>query len=176
MGESVVKSIQKHKKYVVLQLQRWTSMNIEQELTEKVKEAVQVLYSVTLPSIEFQPTRKDFEGDITLVIFPMLRHVKGNPVAIGTAIGDYLKTHVKEVSDVNVIKGFLNIVISDDYYLKAFSGIQKDSDFGLQKVKEEEAVLVEYSSPNTNKPLHLGHIRNNLLGYSVAEILKASGK
>ncbi len=176
MGESVVKSIQKHKKYVVLQLQRRTSMNIEQELTEKVKEAVQALYNVTLPGIEFQPTRKDFEGDITLVIFPMLRYVKGNPVTIGTAIGDYLKTHVKEVSGVNVIKGFLNIVISDAYYLKAFSGIQKQSDFGLQKVTEEEAVLVEYSSPNTNKPLHLGHIRNNLLGYSVAEILKASGK
>ncbi len=151
-------------------------MNIEHVLTLKVKEAVQDLYGVELPSVEFQPTRKDFEGDITVVIFPMLRVVKGNPEKIGTAIGDYLIKEVAEVAEFNVIKGFLNITISNSYYLDAFTVIQANEQFGIQQEKEEGAVLVEYSSPNTNKPLHLGHIRNNLLGYSVAEILKASGK
>ncbi len=151
-------------------------MNIEQVLTSKVKEAVRDLYGVELPSVEFQPTRKDFEGDITVVIFPMLRVVKGNPEKIGMAIGDYLIKEVDEVAQFNVIKGFLNISINNSYYLDAFSVIQANEQFGIQQVKEEGAVMVEYSSPNTNKPLHLGHIRNNLLGYSVAEILKASGK
>ena len=151
-------------------------MNIEQVLTSKVKEAIQDLYAVELPSVEFQPTRKDFEGDITVVIFPMLRVVKGNPEKIGTAIGDYLTKEVAEVAAFNVIKGFLNITISNSYYLEAFAEIRAAVHYGICQEKEEGAVMVEYSSPNTNKPLHLGHIRNNLLGYSVAEILKASGK
>ncbi len=151
-------------------------MNIEQVLTSKVKEAIQDLYGVELPSVEFQPTRKDFEGDITVVIFPMLRVVKGNPEKIGTAIGDYLLKEVGEVAEFNVIKGFLNITISNTYYLEAFAEIWSTEHYGIRQEKEEGAVMVEYSSPNTNKPLHLGHIRNNLLGYSVAEILKASGK
>ncbi len=151
-------------------------MNIQNVLAQKVKEAVNSLYKVDLSSVEFQPTRKDFKGDITVVIFPMLRFVKGNPVQIGTAIGEYLKEHVDEVSDVNVIKGFLNIVINDDYYLKVFDEIRTQTAYGSQPLVKKGAVMVEYSSPNTNKPLHLGHIRNNLLGYSLAEILKASGK
>lgn len=151
-------------------------MNIEQVLTSKVKEAIQDLYGVELPSVEFQPTRKDFEGDITVVIFPMLRVVKGNPEKIGTAIGDYLLNEVAEVAAFNVIKGFLNITISNSYYLEAFAEIRSAVHYGIRQEKDEGAVMVEYSSPNTNKPLHLGHIRNNLLGYSVAEILKASGK
>ncbi len=151
-------------------------MNIEQVLTSKVKEAVKDLYGVELPSVEFQPTRKDFEGDITAVIFPMLRFVKGNPEKIGAAIGDYLIKEVAEVAQFNVIKGFLNITINNTYYLKAFAQIRSTKHYGIRQEKEEGAVMVEYSSPNTNKPLHLGHIRNNLLGYSVAEILKASGK
>ena len=151
-------------------------MNIEQVLTSKVKEAIQDLYGVELPSVEFQPTRKDFEGDITVVIFPMLRVVKGNPEKIGTAIGDYLTKEVAEVAAFNVIKGFLNITISNSYYLEAFAEIRSAEHYGKRLEKKEGAVMVEYSSPNTNKPLHLGHIRNNLLGYSVAEILKASGK
>ena len=151
-------------------------MNIEQVLTAKVKEAVKDLYGVALPSVEFQPTRKDFEGDITVVIFPMLRFVKGNPEKIGESIGDYLIKEVAEVAEFNVIKGFLNITISNSYYLKAFAQVSSTGHYGIREEKEEGAVMVEYSSPNTNKPLHLGHIRNNLLGYSVAEILKASGK
>ncbi len=151
-------------------------MSLQNDLTQKVIEAVKQLYQVDLPTVEFQPTRKDFEGDITVVVFPMLRHVKGNPVQIGTQIGDYLIENVDEVSKYNVVKGFLNIVIEDSYYLNFFNAISDENDFGYVKSQSDDAVMVEYSSPNTNKPLHLGHIRNNLLGYSVAEILKASGK
>lgn len=150
-------------------------MTIEKILEAIVKEAVQATYGVELISVEFQPTRKDFEGDITVVVFPMLRQVKGNPVQIGEQIGAYLEKEVDAVAGYNVVKGFLNIVISDGYYLDFFNTVKDKADFGLAPTSNE-AVMVEYSSPNTNKPLHLGHIRNNLLGYSVAEILKASGK
>ncbi len=150
-------------------------MNIQEVLSTEVKKGISELYEITLPSVEFQPTRKDFEGDITIVVFPMLRHVKGNPVQIGEQIGAYLKEHVDAVSGYNVIKGFLNIVISDSFYLSYFDTIRTDGGFGMVSATDD-AIMVEYSSPNTNKPLHLGHIRNNLLGYSVAEILKASGR
>ncbi|PIB28166.1 arginine--tRNA ligase [Maribacter sp. 4G9] len=150
-------------------------MNIQVVLEAKVKEAILSHYGVALESVEFQPTRKDFEGDITVVVFPMLRQVKGNPVLIGQQIGSYLETEVEEVAGFNVVKGFLNIVISDSYYLNFFNEVKQDAHFGLVPASNE-AIMVEYSSPNTNKPLHLGHIRNNLLGYSVAEILKAAGK
>ncbi len=150
-------------------------MNIQKVLDEKVKEAVSAIYGIALPTVEFQPTRKDFEGDVTVVVFPMLRHVKGNPVQIGEQIGTYLKKEVSEVSGFNVVKGFLNISISDSFYLSFFNKVKDNDEFGLIAV-QDDAVMVEYSSPNTNKPLHLGHVRNNLLGYSVAEILKASGK
>ncbi|MEH6511793.1 MAG: arginine--tRNA ligase [Maribacter arcticus] len=150
-------------------------MNIQEVLSQKVKEAVQSIYSKELPSVEFQPTRKDFEGDITIVVFPMLRVVKGNPVQIGEQLGAYLQEHVEEVLGYNVIKGFLNIIIDDVFYLNFFNAIKETPHFGFVE-ESKDAVMVEYSSPNTNKPLHLGHIRNNLLGYSVAEILKASGK
>ena len=151
-------------------------MNIEEVLTAKVKEAVSDIYQVAIPSVEFQPTRKDFQGDITAVIFPMLRYIKGNPELIGNQIGAYLKEHLAEVSDYNVIKGFLNIVIDNSYYLDFFNEIIASPAYGFASINDKNAVMVEYSSPNTNKPLHLGHIRNNLLGYSVAEILKAAGK
>ena len=150
-------------------------MNIQEVLSDKVKEAVKSIFDKELPNVEFQPTRKDFEGDITIVVFPMLRVVKGNPVQIGEQIGSYLQEHVEAVAGFNVIKGFLNIVIDDSYYLNFFNSITSIEHYGYVK-ESDDAVMVEYSSPNTNKPLHLGHIRNNLLGYSVAEILKASGK
>ncbi|WP_318342986.1 arginine--tRNA ligase [Flagellimonas baculiformis] len=151
-------------------------MSLQNDLTQKVIEAVKQLYQVDLPTVEFQPTRKDFEGDITVVVFPMLRYVKGNPAQIAAQIGDYLQEHVAEVTKCNVVQGFLNIVIADSYYLNFFNSIKDEADFGYVKSTSNDAIMVEYSSPNTNKPLHLGHIRNNLLGYSVAEILKASGK
>ncbi|WP_339337664.1 MULTISPECIES: arginine--tRNA ligase [unclassified Croceitalea] len=150
-------------------------MELQKVLEHKVQEAVTAIFSADLPTVEFQPTRKDFEGDITVVVFPMLRVVKGNPVQIGTQIGEYLVKNVDEVSKFNVVKGFLNLVIADSYYLDFFKSIAGDTSYGYAKAGSKDAVMVEYSSPNTNKPLHLGHIRNNLLGYSVAEILKAAG-
>ena len=150
-------------------------MNIQEVIQTKVIEAVASIYNITLPAVEFQPTRKDFEGDITLVVFPMLRYIKGNPEQIGIQLGTYLEKELNEVQGFNVIKGFLNLVISDSYYSIFFDSIKDDDSYGRKQEEESNAVLVEYSSPNTNKPLHLGHIRNNLLGYSVAEILKANG-
>lgn len=152
-------------------------MSLQETLSNDVKQAVKSNFNVELESVEFQATRKEFAGDITVVVFPMLRFVKGNPVQIGETIGNYLVEHVDNVKAFNVVKGFLNIEISDSYYIDFFNGIKADGAFGLvQPNLDEKAIMVEYSSPNTNKPLHLGHIRNNLLGYSVAEILKASGK
>jgi arginyl-tRNA synthetase len=150
-------------------------MNVQDVLAAQVKEAVSNIFNVTLETVEFQPTRKDFEGDITLVTFPMLRQIKTSPVKLGEAIGDYLVAHNQEIEKFNVVQGFLNIVLADAYYLNFFGKVKDDPDFGKAAVGEE-SIMVEYSSPNTNKPLHLGHIRNNLLGYSVSEILKASGK
>ncbi|TQI69856.1 arginyl-tRNA synthetase [Gramella sp. Hel_I_59] len=151
-------------------------MTIEQILAAKVNEAVTKHYEVEAPTIEFQPTRKDFEGDITLVVFPMLKQIKTNPAQLAENIGSYLKAEVTEVADYNVVKGFLNIVISDAHYINFFNEIRDRSDFGvLLPQSDASGIMIEYSSPNTNKPLHLGHIRNNLLGFSVAEILKAAG-
>lgn len=150
-------------------------MSLQQTLTTYVKNAIESLFQAKLEEVEFQATRKEFEGDITVVVFPMLRVVKGNPVQIGTQIGEYLVANVTEVTAFNVVKGFLNLVISDAHYLNFFKGISGDAQFG-NKAPDGSAVMVEYSSPNTNKPLHLGHVRNVLLGYSVAEILKAAGK
>jgi len=152
-------------------------MTLSQILTPQIQKAVQVIFDITIEKAEFQVTRKDFEGDITMVIFPLLKIIKGNPVEIGTKIGEYLTANVAEVQKFNVVAGFLNIVISDDYYFKFFNEIMNNKSYGfVSAVANEKAVMVEYSSPNTNKPLHLGHVRNNLLGYSVAEIIKASGK
>jgi len=150
---------------------------MQNSLEIAVKKGFQEIYNVTIKSVEFQTTKKDFEGDITIVIFAFLRFVKGNPLEIGTKIGEYLKENIEQVSDFNVVKGFLNLIITDSYFTESFNTIYKTKNFGFVTPKaNEKAVMVEYSSPNTNKPLHLGHIRNNLLGYSVAEIMKASGK
>ena len=151
-------------------------MTIQDTLADKVKEAVKHLHNIELENVEFQATRKEFEGDVTVVVFPMLRQVKTNPVQLGEAIGKYLEENVEEVAGFNVVKGFLNIVLSDAYFLKFFNVMKDDEHYGSISTNEQSPkIMVEYSSPNTNKPLHLGHIRNNLLGYSVAEILKAAG-
>lgn len=150
---------------------------MEELLIKTVKEAVKNLFDKELDAVELQATRKEFEGDVTVVVFPMLRVVKGNPMQIGEQIGEYIKANLHEVSDFNVIKGFLNLVIAEDHFIERFQTMRSTSDFGyVTPGADAKAVMVEYSSPNTNKPLHLGHIRNNLLGYSVSEILKASGK
>ncbi len=152
-------------------------MSLPQILTPSIQKAIQALFDVTVDKIEFQTTRKEFEGDITMVIFPLLKVIKSNPAELGNKIGNYLVENVSEVARFNVVSGFLNIVISDSYYVNFFNGIRENKKFGyVTPNPDEKAVMVEYSSPNTNKPLHLGHVRNNLLGYSVAEILKASGK
>ncbi|BAO74721.1 arginine--tRNA ligase [Winogradskyella sp. PG-2] len=151
-------------------------MNLQETLELHVKAAIKTLFQSELESVEFQATRKEFAGDITVVVFPMLRIVKGNPAVIGEQIGQYLLDNVELVKGFNVVKGFLNIEISDSYYLNFFYSIKDEANYGFSKLKDDKAVMVEYSSPNTNKPLHLGHVRNVLLGYSVAEILKASGK
>ncbi len=149
-------------------------MTLQKTLEIQIKKAIHTLYQADLETVEFQATRKDFEGDITVVVFPMLRVVKGNPVQIGEAIGNYLMEQVEEVSKFNVVKGFLNLVLSDAYFLNFFNEVEDFSNFG-KVTDNKETIMVEYSSPNTNKPLHLGHVRNILLGYSVAEILKAAG-
>lgn len=151
-------------------------MTIQDTLSQHVKAAFSNLYQAELDTVEFQATRKEFEGDITVVTFPMLRVVKMNPVQLGEDLGNYLVKHVAEVKAFNVVKGFLNLVIADGFYLNFFNSIKDNETFGFVKDLDDKAVMVEYSSPNTNKPLHLGHVRNVLLGYSVAEILKASGK
>ena len=152
-------------------------MSIQNSIEIKVKEAFLALYEVEIPSVEFQATRKEFEGDITVVVFPMLRYKKGNPVQIGEELGKYVVKHLDEITNYNVVKGFLNLVIDDAFYNNFFNSIYSDTNYGFASPKtNKKAVMVEYSSPNTNKPLHLGHVRNNLLGYSVAEIIKAAGK
>lgn len=152
-------------------------MSLQEILTEPIQNAVEKLFQISIERVEFQSTKKDFEGDITMVVFPLVKQIKGNPVEIGTKIGEYLVENVAEVAKFNVVAGFLNLVISDKYYLEYFNSLKNLEKFGFVTPNEgEKAIMVEYSSPNTNKPLHLGHIRNNLLGYSVAEIIKASGK
>ena len=152
-------------------------MTLHQILTEQIQDAIHQLFNLDIETIEFQATRKDFEGDVTMVVFPLVKILKGNPAEIGTKIGAFLASKNDIVSRFNVVGGFLNLVISDDFYVKFFNSIKNKEDFGFVKVDESaKAIMVEYSSPNTNKPLHLGHIRNILLGYSVAEIIKASGK
>jgi len=152
-------------------------MNIQNTIEAAVKNAFRSIYNTEIDSVEFQATRKDFVGDITIVVFAFLRIIKGNPVEIGTKIGEYLSDNVKEISDFNVVKGFLNLVIDDNIFISNFNSLYAEENFGIVNSKpNEKAVMVEYSSPNTNKPLHLGHIRNNLLGYSVSKIIEASGK
>jgi arginyl-tRNA synthetase len=152
-------------------------MSIQEILKPILLKAIQELFDVTIENLEFQSTRKEFEGDVTMVIFPLLKKIKGNPIDIGTKIGNYLIENSSEVIKFNVVTGFLNILISDNYYSNFFNKIKNIENFGFKPISNsDKAVLVEYSSPNTNKPLHLGHVRNNLLGYSVAEIIKASGK
>ena len=152
-------------------------MTIQNTIESYIKKGFLKIYQIEIPSVEFQATRKEFKGDLTVVIFPLLKYIKGNPTEIGEKLGNYLLENVAEVINFNVIKGFLNLVIEDGYFLKLFNLMNQNPTFGFESPKEsDKAMMVEYSSPNTNKPLHLGHVRNNLLGFAVAEIIKASGK
>jgi arginyl-tRNA synthetase len=151
-------------------------MTIENTIVQQIQRAVSVLYQTEIASdsIVIQETRKEFEGQVTAVTFPFTRFSKKTPEQTGTELGEYLKDNVKEVENFNVIKGFLNLSIADFYWVDELLTTIHSSSFG-QFPPNGQKVMVEYSSPNTNKPLHLGHVRNNLLGYSVAEILLANG-
>ncbi|MBB2147315.1 arginine--tRNA ligase [Pedobacter gandavensis] len=151
-------------------------MNIEQHITTATIAAVKHLYGQDLPEnqVSLQDTRAEFDGQITIVVFPIVRFSKKSPEVTATELGTYLVENIEEVTAFNVIKGFLNLSVADRYWLGLFNQELLSPDFGTIKPNGKK-VMVEYSSPNTNKPLHLGHVRNNLLGYSVAELLKASG-
>ena len=152
-------------------------MSLQQILLGNTQKAIAEHYGQHIENIEIQLTRKEFEGDYTLVLFPLLKLIKAKPEQIGEVLGSYLTKHVAEVTAYNVVKGFLNLSIADSYFLSFFGEIAAQERYGTTPVTSESpAMIVEYSSPNTNKPLHLGHIRNNLLGFAMAKILEGTGK
>jgi arginyl-tRNA synthetase len=154
-------------------------MNIEEIINQALIAGILQVYGkpVSLDSIQLQKTKREFEGDITLVVFPLLGISRKAPEITGLEIGAYLQEHVREVVAFNVVKGFLNLSIGDRFYLEFLNHALDEENFGIMPVCEAaETVMIEYSSPNTNKPLHLGHIRNNLLGCSVCNIIEATGK
>jgi len=150
---------------------------MEKLLSEKVVEGIKSLYgeSISADAVQVQSTRKDFEGDLTIVTFPLLRQSKKSPEQTGKELGSYLLENIDVISGFNIVKGFLNISFSNAYWIGRFNDAVADLNYGFSTPNSGSTVMVEYSSPNTNKPLHLGHVRNNLLGHSVAEILKANG-
>ncbi|MBO4571532.1 MAG: arginine--tRNA ligase [Bacteroidales bacterium] len=151
-------------------------MNPIELLTKKALEAVKSLYGAEVPEtmLQFQATRKEFEGDVTLVVFPLLRTSRKNPEITAQEIGEWLGVNVPEVASFNVVKGFLNIKLSASYWAGVLKAVAEDPGFGRLS-STGKTVMVEFSSPNTNKPLHLGHVRNNLLGWSVSKLLEACG-
>ncbi|MEI6554999.1 MAG: arginine--tRNA ligase [Paludibacter sp.] len=153
-------------------------MNLESILTISVSGAVKTLYNANaeLNQTQIQKTKKEFSGDLTVVVFPFVKAARKSPEQTGQEIGEYLVRNNPVISGFNVIKGFLNLNISKKYWLETLAEIHSNADFGITKPTDDSALMmIEYSSPNTNKPLHLGHIRNNLLGHSIAEIQKANG-
>ena len=152
-------------------------MTIEKMLTQQVLEAVKACYGVELTEkdVQLQETRKEFAGDLTVVVFPFTRYSRKSPEETAKELGEYLKQNIEEVETYNVIKGFLNVVISSAYWIEVLNDVAKEDKYGYAKEPSGKTYMIEYSSPNTNKPLHLGHIRNNFLGWSVSEIQKANG-
>ena len=147
-------------------------MNIKQNIQSKITEIIAKLYGIEGVTLEVQKNKTEFEGDFTIVIFPLVKQAKKSPDVIGNELGEEVKNQIDFVENFNVVKGFLNLKIKDQLFAEQLSEISNDFD---NLTPKNQTVMVEYSSPNTNKPLHLGHIRNNLLGFSVAEILKADG-
>ena len=144
-------------------------MTIEKMLTQQVLEAVKACYGVELTEkdVQLQETRKEFAGDLTVVVFPFTRYSRKSPEETAKELGEYLKQNIEEVETYNVIKGFLNVVISSAYWIEVLNDVAKEEKYGYAKEPSGKTYMIEYSSPNTNKPLHLGHIRNNFLGWSV---------
>lgn len=149
-------------------------MNLEHSLRSEIQKAISALFHVNLDQFQLQPTNQEFEGSHTLVCFPLTKVSKLKPEETAKSIGDYLVQHSGIVARYNVVKGFLNLVVTDKAWGETFAGIYADKNYGQLPANGKE-IMVEYSSPNTNKPLHLGHLRNNFLGYSVAELYKANG-
>ncbi|MGB0915308.1 MAG: arginine--tRNA ligase, partial [Crocinitomicaceae bacterium] len=150
---------------------------MEKEIKEVLLNNSEALFGFQIEEklIQFQKTRKDVEGDLTLVIFPFVKMLKTSPADAGEKIGTFLKEKLDFIQDFNVVSGFLNFIITGEYWVNQLKGIEGSPTFGYAKKDSKPTIMVEYSSPNTNKPLHLGHLRNNFLGYSIAEILKANG-
>ncbi len=149
-------------------------MRVEQLLSPHIQKYLKNEYQKDIPIFEFQQTRKEFKGDMTLVVFPLLKHIKSNPEKLAESIGDFLKVNLAEVKDFNVIKGFLNLELDDKYITQILEDIYSDANFGKRAFTNKK-LMVEFSSPNTNKPLHLGHIRNITLGFAVAQIMEYAG-
>ena len=153
-------------------------MNRTTKLSQAVADALKNLYGIETDAktIVLQDTRKEFKGDYTLVVFPYVKQARKSPEAVANEIGEAVKAALPLVEGFNVIKGFLNFEVADSYWTSFVAEKAADVNFGMAEVDPNEApVVVEYSSPNTNKPLHLGHIRNNLLGWSVSQLLAANG-
>ena len=155
-----------------------TKINISQQIVAAAQAAVKNLYGETVGEqmISLQKTRSDFEGSLTLVVFPLLKISRKKPEDTAQEIGEYLKANCEAVADFNVVKGFLNLVVNNSTWINMLNDIESDERFGMkQSTDNSPLVMIEYSSPNTNKPLHLGHVRNNLLGWSLAKIMEANG-
>jgi len=152
-------------------------MTLEKTLADALQSALKDLYNIDIQADEnlIQPTRKEFEGDLTVVVFPYVKLARKSPDAVANELGAKLQELVPFISGFNVVKGFLNISINDQYWCNYLKDNHKDNQYGIFPTKDEAPILIEYSSPNTNKPLHLGHVRNNLLGHSVSQILMACG-
>ncbi|MDP5099363.1 MAG: arginine--tRNA ligase [Crocinitomicaceae bacterium] len=155
----------------------WRNNGMEENIKELILSNATKIFGTLVDenTIQFQKTRKDVEGDLTLVIFPFVKLLKTSPADAGEKIGSFLKERIAEIASYEVVSGFLNFTISDKFWLKQLNAVSKEEKFGFAEPNSRPTLMVEYSSPNTNKPLHLGHLRNNFLGYSVAEILKANG-
>jgi len=152
-------------------------MNIISKITKATAEAVVSLFQTSLDqtTIQIQPTRKEFEGEFTIVVFPMVKLSRKSPEQTGEMLGAYLSENLEEIENFSVVKGFLNLKLQSSFWTQHLSNVLTQSDYGFQQPRSKGLVMVEYASPNTNKPLHLGHLRNVFLGYSVSEILKAAG-
>jgi len=166
------------KQFIFAKYNLYSMQDVETIISDKLSEAFKIYFNLNIPSnqIKFQKTHFDFNGDITFVVFPFVKLAKTLPDNLAKILGEYISKYVECISTVETVKGFLNITVSDNYYVNWLKDNYKTDSFVLKQKSDNPPILLEFSSPNTNKPLHLGHVRNNLLGWSLAQILVASGK